>query len=126
MLKRFTKTGIVSSLSTLAFLPTIALAQLSNADDKLGEIGTKLSDTPSDLPIFIGNIINVFLSLLGVIFVLYTVYAGWLWMSDQGEGKKAQKAKDMLRQAVVGMVIIIAAYAISNFVINQLITAAKG
>ena len=54
------------------------------------------------------------------------IYAGYLYMMDQGEGKKTEKAKKLLGTAVIGIIIIVAAYAISNFVLSAVTTVATG
>ncbi|HBD05733.1 TPA: hypothetical protein DCZ32_04725, partial [Candidatus Uhrbacteria bacterium] len=76
----------------------------------------------TDLPRIVGKIIGIFLSVLGVIFVVLTVYAGFLWMTAQGSDEKVKKAQKMLSQGVIGIVIIVLAYAISNFVVSKLST----
>lgn len=98
------------------------LAQ-SDLDSNLDRVGSKsgLGDEP--LTETIGSLINVFLGLLGIIFLLLTIYAGFLWMTAGGDEKKVGTAKQILISAVVGLVILLSAYAISNFVIDQLTTA---
>lgn len=77
-------------------------------------------DTNQDLTAVIGLIIQVVLGLMGVIFLLLTIYAGITWMTAAGDSKKVDKAKGILGTAVIGLVIVLAAYSISAFVINQL------
>lgn len=52
-------------------------------------------------------------SILGVVFLLLIVYAGFLWMTAMGQSKKVDKAKDILIQSTIGLVVILSAYAIS-------------
>ncbi|MFA6393484.1 MAG: pilin [Patescibacteria group bacterium] len=68
----------------------------------------------------IGMIINIALSLLGVIFLALLIYAGFEWMTARGDEAKVTKAKDIMKNAVIGLVIVLAAYVISYFVIYQL------
>lgn len=77
----------------------------------------------SELTATIGLLIQALLSILGVIFLLLIIYAGFMWMTAAGESKKVDKSKDILITAVVGLVILLSAYAISNFVIGQLAIA---
>ncbi len=115
----------LSVLPTLA-LPLAARAQLSEAQSDLTDIGTALGGTQSDLPTLVGAIINVLLSVLGIVFVILVVYAGFLYLTSQGETKNVDKAKKLLTQSVIGLVIIVAAYAISSFVIDALVTVSEG
>lgn len=61
----------------------------------------------------IGTILTFVFSVLGVIFLLLTIYAGILWMTAAGDPKKVQKAKDILAQSVIGLIICVAAYGFS-------------
>lgn len=66
------------------------------------------------------TVINAFLSLIGVLFLIYMLYAGYNWMTAQGDEEKVTKAKDTIQRAVIGVIIVVAAYAISVFVIDRL------
>jgi TRAP-type C4-dicarboxylate transport system permease small subunit len=68
----------------------------------------------------VGYIISVFLSLLGILFFILIVYGGYLWMTSYGNETKVTKAKELIINAAIGLVIIIAAYTISSFVITKL------
>ena len=58
--------------------------------------------------------------ILGIILVFYIIQAGIMFMTAAGDATKVDKAKKIITQAVIGMVIIVMAYTISNFVIGQL------
>lgn len=105
----------VSSAPVLA-----ADLDLSNSLETVND-ETGLSD--AGLEETIGTLINIALSLLGIVFLLLTLYAGWLWMTAAGDPKQTQKAKDILITAVVGLVILLSAYAISSFVIDNVQSA---
>ena len=129
------------AISSLVFLnlfltlqPTFALEQnslnnqqLAAAIDTVREGVDGTADAPGiGLPggepeQLVGKIINVILAFLGVIFLILTIYAGFLWMTASGEEKKVAKAKGILSSSVTGLVIILAAYLLVNFVIFTLI-----
>ncbi|OGF18485.1 hypothetical protein A3G56_00900 [Candidatus Falkowbacteria bacterium RIFCSPLOWO2_12_FULL_45_10] len=69
----------------------------------------------------VAAVINGFLAILGIIFLFYLIHAGYLWMTAQGNEEQVTKAKDEIRNAVIGIIIIIAAYAIVNYVIVALL-----
>lgn len=73
-----------------------------------------------EIPDLIGTIVGVVLSLLGVVFFLLILYAGIMWMTAFGVADKAEKSKEILIQASVGLIIVLAAYAISSFVFSRL------
>lgn len=88
-----------------------------NADADLGS---------ENLTATVGKLIWAVLSVLGVIFLVLVLYAGFTWMTAQGDTKKVEKARDILITSVIGLVILLSAYAISTFVIETLSTATGG
>ncbi|MDO9399502.1 MAG: hypothetical protein Q7T79_02350 [bacterium] len=71
----------------------------------------------------ITTVINVVLSLLGVIFLILIIFAGFNWMTAAGEEEKITKAKSTITAAIIGLIVVLSAYAISYFVIFQISTA---
>ncbi len=68
----------------------------------------------------LGIIIGSILSFIGVMFMLLIIYGGILWMTAMGKENQVEKAKNIIIQAVIGLVIVLAAYAITSFIGNQL------
>ena len=79
-------------------------------------------DTGDDVGIefTISTIIQTALTFLGVVFLILAIYGGYLWMTARGNEEQLTKAKNTLTAAVVGLIIVIGAYAISYFVIERL------
>lgn len=125
------KIGTGLSVLSALTLPLAARAVVT-VSNTLGEgaadvdtIGTAAGiSTASSLPEIIGQLISVFLGILGIIFVVLVVYAGFLYLTSQGEEGNVKKAKKLLSQAVIGLIIVISAYAISGYVIAALVTVA--
>ncbi len=69
------------------------------------------------------RVINYLLGLVGTLFIVYIVYAGYLWMTAGGEEQQIEKAKDHMKNGVIGLVIILAAFSITLFVTKYLIRA---
>ncbi len=83
--------------------------------------GTLYDVTSTDTPaVIIGKIIAAALSFLGVIFFILMIYGGFIWMTARGNDQEAQKAKDLITNAIIGLVIVLAAYAITLFVASSL------
>ena len=78
---------------------------------------------PKTIPEIVGAIINTFLSFLGIIFLCLILYGGFLWMTSVGNEQKIYKAKEVLRNAVIGLIIIMSSYGITFFVMNALVGA---
>lgn len=121
---------ILTSLKHAAIIGFIALAGFSamalpahaqidlttGAEDVAGQAGF----ANADLEDVIGSIISALLGFLGIIFLLIIIYAGFLWMTAGGNTDQIAKAKKWLINGVIGLIILLAAYAIVNFVIGAL------
>lgn len=121
--------GAAATVAGAALAPFVAHAQRANpfgsggnASKLLNDTGRASGVTTGDLTTIVGNVINVVLGFLGIVLLFYLLMAGWTWMSAGGDSKKVDEAKTMIRNAVVGLIIIVASYAIANFVIQQLAT----
>lgn len=126
MLKNsFLKFGaMVGSLPAL-FLPATTFAAnnpLLNSETNLGKVKTEsgLTSGAQDLPNLIGRFVGVIIGVLGIILVIRIIQAGIMYMTAGGDPGKVDKAKKMITEGIVGIVIIIAAYSISSFVIDAL------
>lgn len=67
----------------------------------------------------VGKIIKATLGLLGTIFLILLIYSGYLWMTAGGEEEEVTKAKTLLRNAIIGIIIVVAAGAITQFIIQR-------
>jgi len=138
-MEKFLKISFISSFIFLAFLPAAHAYNLGDAflvDDThvcAGEYRDSLDcvadranyqavneATPETI---ISNIITGFLSVLGVVFMVFMVYAGVLWLTAGGDEKKVDKAKNIIKQSIIGIIIVVAAYAISYFVLSSLMSS---
>ncbi len=98
-----------------------ALAYNFAKDSGLSITGDKAGFDPSAVTspeIIIGNVIQAILGLLGIVFLAFMIYAGITWMTAQGNDQKVTKAKQMITEAIVGLIIVVAAYAIAYFVVS--------
>jgi len=68
----------------------------------------------------ITSLINVLLGLLGVIAVVIILIAGFKWMTAGGNDDKVSEARKMLFAGIIGLAIILSAWAIARFVLIQL------
>lgn len=130
MSKKFFSTFLF--LNTLLFsLPLITKAQ--SVDDTLNGLNNTAGKVPAfqgqtsatyDSGYFAtraGSIIGVILSFVGVLFLGLMIYAGIMWMTASGNEQQVTKAKNLLINATIGIVIVFAAYAITAFIGNNFI-----
>ena len=86
--------------------------------------GSEVDQTQESVAAIIGNFINIALGFTGVIFVIIIIYGGWLWGSATGNEEQVTHAERLIYNAVIGVIITFAAFAISNFVIYQVVGGA--
>jgi hypothetical protein len=80
----------------------------------------------ADLVDTIAQIIRVALGFLGVIAVVIILLGGFKWMTSQGNETNVADAKKLIFSGIIGLVIILSAFAIASFVIQSIITATEG
>jgi hypothetical protein len=121
MAKKVKLFGLFLSFSAIFLAANFVLAQ----DFGTNEVATGLSGALSstDPRIIIGRIIQWALGFLGVIAVALTMYAGFLWMSSGGDEEKISQAKNILKNAVIGLVIVLSSWGIATFILSRLIEA---
>jgi len=92
-------------------------------DNLLGEVGKKVyGDTgaPKDVRQITAEVIQVFLSFLAIIFIILLILAGFKWMMARGDDAKVTEALNQIQHAVIGLLIMLAAYAITYYVFYTL------
>ena len=68
-----------------------------------------------------GQIVGAILGFIGVIFLILMIYAGFSWMTASGNESQVDKAKNLITAAIIGLIIVLAAYAITAFIGNQIV-----
>lgn len=96
-----------------------------NAQDEALMSSSGLSGN-SNLATIISILIQVVLGFLGIIFLVLTISAGFKWMSSQGNEKTVGEAKESLKNSIIGLLIVIAAYTITYSVLKYLPFSSNG
>ena len=120
-MKKIFSTILITIISILIFLPNVYAADIGDAFNATST--SVLSQTADSAGFYQGEenninnvtqtIINAVLSFLGIIFTVIIIYAGIKWMTAEGNPDSVTKAKSLLKNAVIGLIIVLAAYAIS-------------
>lgn len=107
------------SLFLILIAPQLALAQINGnygLDAAGGSLPQGTGATFADkLAAALGSVIGSFLAFLGVIFLVLMIAGGFMWMMAGGDEKKVLKARNILVAAVVGLIIVLSAYAITAY-----------
>ena len=106
----------------LLFTPLQALASpVKNAEDLLNVLENKVGIGETLPPEqIIANLIQVALGVVGIILIVLIIYGGWLWGSARGNEERATQAQNLIRNAVIGVIIIFSAYFITAFVVGKI------
>lgn len=81
------------------------------------ELGTR------GLKAMVFTVINVILGFLGVLAIIIVLFGGFKWMTSGGSEEKIGEARNMIIAGIVGLAIVLAAYAIAQFVVVSLVNA---
>ncbi len=109
-------------------VPATVSAQATSPGDDFGltQVGSATKLSGEDPRVIVVRIINVALSLLGIILVCLILYAGFLWMTSGGDATKIENAQKIIRNAVIGVIIILSSWAITRFILKSLTDATGG
>jgi len=113
------KVIVLTAMLSLLLTPALALAAdfgLNYGTDLVGSSTKDIRESAID-------IVNIVLGVLGIIAVIIVLWGGFTWMTAMGNEEKVTKARQILTAGIIGLIIVMAAYAIARFVISQLETA---
>lgn len=86
------------------------------ADAFAGDVGLGSQDLVGSIQ----KVIRVALSFLGIIAVVIILLGGFKWMTSGGETTKVGEAKKLIFAGIIGLIIVLFAYAIASFVITKI------
>lgn len=106
-------------------LPAVTFAQggLNANDLGVGAIQNDIKLGSGDVRQTAARIINVALGFLGIIAVVIVLVGGFKYMISGGNEEKTSEAKNLIVSGIIGLAIILSAWAITSFVIGQLLSA---
>lgn len=122
--KKFAAFAAALGLAAVIALPQVALAQLNNADlgvTAIEEGGLKLGG--GDVRQTVARLINVTLGFLGIIAVIIVLVGGFKYMLSGGNEEKTAEARKLIVSGIIGLAIILSAWAITSFVVSSLVNA---
>lgn len=119
--KRTKKISVFAGLSPLSLLgiliPLKTLADEYGLDDTADQaFEGEVPFQGQEIPGIIGSIVGVVLSFIGLLFFILMIYGGLTWMTAAGNQQQIDKAKSLIVSAIVGLIIVMAAYAITSFI----------
>ena len=105
--------------------PTCSAAECAQLNSRLTSCGLdpNSTGTPKSLALIIGDLLRGLFGLLGTVFLVLIIYGGFLWMTAAGNDENISKAKKIITQAAIGLLVIVIAYALTDFIFNTIIDA---
>lgn len=110
---------------SLLLLPSMASAQ-PNYNDWGSQKVENVNLGTQDLGNTIAGIINVVLSFLGIIVTVGIIAGGFMYMTSGGNSERVDKGKDVVGASLIGLGIVVSAYAISRFVLSEMFEQTTG
>ncbi|MCD4693891.1 pilin [bacterium] len=121
----------LSLLFIFQFLPvfsnmSIAPVSATDLDEQIGFENGEISDNfggdnPVDIREMIVDLVKIFLTFLAIIFLILIIWGGYQWMVAGGNSEKVEQAKDTIKNGVIGMIIIMCAYSITHFILDDIL-----
>ena len=93
--------------------------KLNNFAGSGGYTTTAGAYSTSDVAGRIGAMVKVILAFLGVIFLILIITSGFKWMTTSNPDE-IKKIRARMINAVIGLAIILASYALTYFIMDQL------
>jgi len=145
-MKKIKKLFIVS-MGLLTLVPGLAFAQSSNAvvggnyvtnpstvnpsnqtnslTGRLNAIGDKAGfvtdQSRASTAIVVGIVIQTVIGLLGLVFIILIIIAGFKWMMANGNEEEVKKALRIIKESIIGLIIILSAWTLWTFIFQKLI-----
>lgn len=104
--------GSLAILGVVGFVVAVSAATPLSLEDVGGSVGLGTAD----LKAVVLNVIRWLLGILALVAVSFIVYGGFLWLTAAGNTERIEKAKRVILNAVIGLVIVLISWAIVFFV----------
>lgn len=121
---RYNRIMLILNSIFVLFFPSIVLAGNVTLEKMKGvaETGGYASGIDEfSMAKMVGTVVTSFLSLLGIVFVVLMLYGGFKWMKASGREDEVGKAQDIIRNAIIGLILTASSYSISLYVMSRLL-----
>lgn len=131
MKELYYKIGSKLAILPVLLAPKATFAQALGQDELFGgltseEFAGEAGLGTADLPTTVASIIRTILGFLGIVAVVIILFGGFKWMTSGGNEDKVGEAKKLIISGIIGLVIVISAFAIASFVITQIAGVTAG
>lgn len=122
MINKFGFCVLICLLFCWALFPSFVLAKytIDNAQGFLDTANQSAGVEQTDVFTIAARIVQVGLGIVSLVFFILIFYAGYRWLLARGNEEDTKKALNTITASVIGLMIIVGAYALTNFVINRM------
>lgn len=121
------KAALLPFLLSAFLMTTPVFAQITTESSGLNATASSafgpnyVNENNQNIATFVGlYVISPVFGLVALLSLIYFLYAGFLWLTSAGDDKKVKKAKDIMRDVVIGVVILAASYALVSTILKGL------
>jgi len=116
--------GLAALIIIMNAWPILTAAQVFSPEGQTGltTIGEEAygASTPKDVRIVITDTVQIILGLIGIILIVLMIIAGIQYMTAGGNQTTIENAVKRIKNAFIGLIIILLSYAITVFIVQQL------
>jgi len=125
-MKQLTKIITIFIFSNFLFFSSpqtgmAAVFDMTKLKKTAGTEGAGYTTSNADPSAIIGAVVGAVLNFLGVIFLILMIYGGIMWMTAAGNDEQIGKARKIITAAIIGLIIVVSAYAITAFIGTRVI-----
>jgi len=118
--------ALIVGLCSMAVMPFVSAQAYDLSFDNGSTLKTYTKLGSQDPAYIVFTIINTGLLFLGMITVILIIVAGFMWLLAGGAEERITKAKDILKGAVIGLVIVMASYGLAQYIFTAIQKAVTG
>jgi len=111
---------VLASIFVFSMMSTVVLADLADDISNDPYIDT-MNLSEEDPKVALTNIVNSLLAFLGILAVAVVLVGGFKWMTSGGSEEKVTSARQMIVAGIIGLAIVLAAFAIVKFVVDAVV-----
>jgi len=117
-MKKLFKNVIAFAIVAFLLVPVLSIpAHAQLGMNYAGNFGLK--EAPTDDPRQMAvDVVKYLMTFLGIIAVVVILLGGFKWMTAAGNEDKVAEAKQLLIAGIIGLIIVVSAFAIVQFVVK--------
>lgn len=74
----------------------------------------------ADVPTIVSNVIKIIMGLSATVMLVVIIITGIKFLTSGGDSGKTKQALNTIKNASIGIILIVAAYSLSQFIINNI------